>query len=135
MIPRDVQTAQDLIERAADCELCIAGETCINYDHNLAGVAKAYFAAVEENTRLRAALANSKDPCVYCQLPKEEMAKCAFGFPGCGRADDMTGCPEFGASLSEYNLRAENQHLKESIMKAKLALVEATIKDYDPQEF
>lgn len=57
------------------------------------------FATVQgENTRLRAALAASELACVYCQLPAEEMAKCKSGFPGCARADDMTGCPEFGAT-------------------------------------
>lgn len=42
-----------------------------------------------ENDRMRALLAYGSDPCVYCRLPKAEMAKCAHGFPGCGRADDM----------------------------------------------
>lgn len=55
--------------------------------------------ATAENNRLRAALASSKDPCVYCQLPKDEMAKCRSGFPGCARADDLMGCPELGAAL------------------------------------
>lgn len=49
-----------------------------------------------ENTRLRAV---SKDPCVYCQLPAAEMAKCASGFPGCARADDLMRCPELGARM------------------------------------
>ena len=65
-----------------------------------------------ENTYLRAALAVSKDPCLYCQLPADEMAKCKLGFPGCGRADDMTGCPEFGASMQVKELVAENAELK-----------------------
>lgn len=42
-----------------------------------------------ENDRMRALLAYGSDPCVYCGLPKDDMAKCASGFPGCGRADDM----------------------------------------------
>jgi hypothetical protein len=49
----------------------------------------------KENTVIRAALATSKDPCVYCQLPAAEMAKCRAGFPGCARMDDISGCPEF----------------------------------------
>lgn len=64
-------------------------------------------AAEKENTHLRAALAASKDPCIYCQLPAEEMAKCRSGFPGCSRADDITGCPEFGAMMNEASLREE----------------------------
>jgi len=53
-----------------------------------------------ENTRLRAALANSNGACVYCTLPKEQWAKCRSGFPGCARADDAMGCPELGAALA-----------------------------------
>jgi hypothetical protein len=60
-----------------------------------------------ENTRLRAALAQSELPCVYCTLPKDEWAKCAQGFPGCGRADDAMGCPELGAAM-----RAESAEAK-----------------------
>ena len=52
-----------------------------------------------ENTRLRAALANSNGACVYCTLPKEQWAECRSGFPGCARADDVMGCPELGAAL------------------------------------
>lgn len=51
----------------------------------------------EENTRLRAALANSELPCAYCTLSKEDWGKCQSGFPGCGRADDAEGCPGIGA--------------------------------------
>ena len=69
--------------------------------------------ATAENTRLRAALASSKDPCVYCQLPKDEMSKCRSGFPGCSRADDLMGCPELGASLEADRLESE-------LAKAKL---------------
>lgn len=60
-----------------------------------------------ENTRLRAALASSKDPCLYCQLPKDEMVKCRSGFPGCARADDLMGCPELGAALEVERLEHE----------------------------
>lgn len=42
-----------------------------------------------ENDKLRALLANGSDPCIYCGLPKPDMARCEHGFPGCGRADDM----------------------------------------------
>lgn len=43
----------------------------------------------EENDTLRVLLAKGKGPCVYCQLPAEDIAKCQFGFPGCGRMDDL----------------------------------------------
>ena len=59
----------------------------------------------DENAQLRAALAVSKDPCLYCQLPADEMAKCESGFPGCGRADDLMGCPHLGAAMELGPLR------------------------------
>jgi hypothetical protein len=43
--------------------------------------------ATAENTKLRAILARSKEPCLYCGLT--EMSKCERGFPGCGRMDDI----------------------------------------------
>lgn len=61
----------------------------------------------EEITRLRAALANSKDACVYCQLPAERIGECRFGFPGCARADDQVGCPEFGAGYHLYCIHTQ----------------------------
>lgn len=42
-----------------------------------------------ENTKLRKLLADSPADCPYCGLSKADMARCASGFPGCGRADDM----------------------------------------------
>lgn len=68
-----------------------------------------------EIARLRAALAHSKDPCAYCSLPAEELAKCERGFPGCGRADDMTGCPEFGAALALHEHEETQKALKEAL--------------------
>ena len=78
----------------------------------------------KENTLLRAALARSKDPCVYCQLPADEMAKCRDGFPGCGRMDDLMGCPELGAMQQLHKIRkllaAYNEtrtHIREELGK------------------
>lgn len=48
-----------------------------------------YDAALKENSQLRLLLATSNAKCAYCGLPAEEMAKCASGFPGCARGDDM----------------------------------------------
>lgn len=45
----------------------------------------------DENFKLRSYLAHGSDPCVYCGLPKADIAMCELGFPGCGRADDMLG--------------------------------------------
>lgn len=64
-------------------------------------------AAEAENTRLRAALAQSELACVYCTLPSDEWAKCKSGFPGCARADDALGCPELGASMALSTMKAE----------------------------
>lgn len=47
----------------------------------------------QENDALRGFLARGNDPCIYCQLPKADMAKCQSGFPGCARADDMLNDP------------------------------------------
>lgn len=46
-----------------------------------------------ENERLRGIIAKSTLPCLYCGLPGDEMIKCALGFPGCGRADDLMSDP------------------------------------------
>lgn len=54
---------------------------------------------IEENTRLRAALAQSPGACHYCQLPKEQWSLCKSGFPGCSRLDYAMGCPEYAASM------------------------------------
>lgn len=43
----------------------------------------------EENDQLRVILAFSKLPCIYCQLPSEDLPKCKSGFPGCARMDDI----------------------------------------------
>lgn len=70
-----------------------------------------------ENTHLRAALATSKDPCIYCQLPAEEMGKCKRGFPGCARADDLSGCPEFGAAMELHDTQRERDALRSALRK------------------
>lgn len=41
-----------------------------------------------ENARLRAILARSSEPCIYCGL--KDMSMCKSGFPGCARMDDIT---------------------------------------------
>ena len=46
-----------------------------------------------ENDTLRAMIAKGPMDCVYCGLPAADMNKCASGFPGCGRADDMMADP------------------------------------------
>jgi hypothetical protein len=44
---------------------------------------------MNDNDQLRFILAKTDLDCIYCGLPKKDMAKCAHGFPGCGRADDL----------------------------------------------
>jgi hypothetical protein len=39
--------------------------------------------------KLRDIVARSSLPCLYCGLPANETKRCASGFPGCGRIDDM----------------------------------------------
>jgi hypothetical protein len=43
----------------------------------------------EDNDKLRYLLAKSKADCPYCGLSAEDLSKCAHGFPGCSRADDL----------------------------------------------
>ena len=68
-----------------------------------------------ENVRLRAALAQSELPCVYCSLPRDEWTKCPVGFPGCARGDDAVGCPELGARGKVEELEAEIVRLRAGI--------------------
>lgn len=68
-----------------------------------------------ENARLRAALAQSDQPCAYCSLPAVEWAQCASGFPGCDRADDAMGCPELGAALERDQLRTLLNKYREAV--------------------
>lgn len=42
-----------------------------------------------ENNLMRHLIAASDMDCLYCHLPKAQMNRCASGFPGCGRADDL----------------------------------------------
>jgi hypothetical protein len=42
-----------------------------------------------ENDRLKYILAKSKEPCIYCKLPADEINKCLSCFPGCARMDDI----------------------------------------------
>lgn len=58
--------------------------------------------ARKENDHLRASLANSGGPCVYCNLPREEWSSCKTGFPGCARGDDAMLCMHVGAAMGEY---------------------------------
>lgn len=68
-----------------------------------------------ENTRIRAALAQSDQSCVYCSLPRDEWNKCKSGFPGCGRSDDAMGCPELGARLEVEELTRERDELRKAL--------------------
>lgn len=56
---------------------------------------------LEENDKLRGLVAVSDLPCVYCALPSADMGKCASGFPGCGRADDMMLNDDYMNSLCQ----------------------------------
>ena len=80
----------------------------------------AYVAELQsENDRLRAALANSDQPCAYCSLPRDEWAKCSDGFPGCGRADDAMGCPELGAVILAADLERQVAALRDALSSSQ----------------
>lgn len=85
-------------------------------------------AARAENERLRAALANSELPCVYCSLPAEEFSRCPSGFPGCARADDAVGCPMLGADLAA-RARIKELERSEDILRQGLKNVAEHRKD------
>lgn len=69
---------------------------------------------VKENDILRASIANGKEPCIYCTLPREEWSKCQSGFPGCARADDAMLCPHVGVELETADkLAAANERIAE----------------------
>lgn len=87
--------------------------------------------AVSENTRLRAALATSKDPCVYCQLPADEMAQCRAGFPGCARMDDITGCPEFGAMMQLDAVQSQRDALAKALSAVNVLIAEAAMTGFN----
>jgi hypothetical protein len=76
-------------------------------------------AANAENDTLRGLLAKGQGPCVYCQLPAEEIAKCKSGFPGCGRMDDI---------MCAINTERENQ-LEERITELLGQLSRVEVKE------
>ena len=48
-----------------------------------------YERLIRENRQMRMIIANSGMDCIYCGLPKNDMAKCQQDFPGCSRAGDL----------------------------------------------
>ena len=70
-----------------------------------------YEALSAENDKLRVLLAASNANCAFCGLPAAEMAKCASGFPGCSRADDMLLC----AHPTRQDLLEENERLRKAL--------------------
>lgn len=67
--------------------MAVPDETVMSYVSNIEKLRA-------ENNTMRAMLAYGSDPCVYCRLSKADMPKCMQGFPGCGRADDMSAVPD-----------------------------------------
>lgn len=68
-----------------------------------------------ENEKLRVLLATSNANCAFCGLPAAEMAKCASGFPGCSRADDMILC----VHPTRQDLLEENERLRADAERAR----------------
>lgn len=68
-----------------------------------------------EVDKLRVLLATSNANCAFCGLPAAEMAKCASGFPGCSRADDMLLCEH----PTRQDLLEENERLREDADRAR----------------
>jgi len=83
----------------------------------------------QQNEKLRLAVANGPCPCIYCDLPKAEWAKCRSGFPGCGRADDSAMCPHFASALSEQMLLEVIEPLTALLQVGYFVRLEATAGD------
>ena len=66
-----------------------------------------------ENTRLRGLLAWGTDPCIYCGLSRGDMYKCASGFPGCARSDDMMCSPDAEARFAEVERRTAEERARQ----------------------
>src|SRR6478736_5689034 len=73
----------------------------------------------KENDHLRASLAYSGGPCIYCNLPKEDWSGCEKGFPACYRKADSMLCPHVGADIETtaevLKLTAEIETLGEAV--------------------
>ena len=74
------------------CDECQTFCSCTKFERVVS--ADVFEAVKAENDKLRGLLAKGKDDCIYCGLPAEDIAKCASGFPGCGRMDDIMAVEE-----------------------------------------
>jgi len=68
---------------------------------------------------LRGLLATSELSCPYCKLPATDIAKCALGFPGCARADDLMATPGSTIVSENKGLREEVARLREALQRAR----------------
>jgi hypothetical protein len=108
---------RDAVEDALDLiGLCESDDR--NSDDGSLAAARAK-AAEDENAELRGLLGNSALPCPYCGLPAEEQARCAYGFPGCSRADDQMLSRHFADGWRADQYEKENAKLREALRKAR----------------
>ena len=91
----------------------------------------------KENNYLRASMANSGGPCVYCLLSREDWIKCRDGFPGCSRIDDAMLCPHVGAEIESQGRIRELEAKLSRVQVAGEVGVRGTVRDvYDaPQGY
>ena len=83
------------------------------------------------NTMLRALLPKMGAPCIHCGLT--EMAKCAHGFPGCAKADDLLVGEEEGWKAAIERMKkaeAENALLKAAVRDAAAHWDKYLVDDY-----
>ena len=78
------QTANDAFEARGN-SMKLATDRLVLAPPSISG----FSVEAQENATLRCIIAYSDLPCLYCGLQASEMGKCAYGFPGCGRADAM----------------------------------------------
>ncbi len=92
LIPVSAQLPTELklaVNELRDCAHVVAKRGCTLFEPLAPQIEKQLDELTEENTALRKILADSELPCVHCDLSKEDWNRCAHGFPGCARADDM----------------------------------------------
>jgi len=68
-----------------------------------------------ENDTLRGIVARSPEKCVHCGL--EDMSKCASGFPGCARADDILCADDAEMCSLRDRLRAAEESARHNQTK------------------
>lgn len=76
---------------------------------------------IEENDKLRGLLAKGDKDCAYCGLKAEEIGRCASGFPGCARMDDIINHQETKTEIALQEANNRNDTLLIELENARWA--------------